>query len=71
MKIEDVVTNLSYKKLGNLRYGQALWNEFVSNPKYKQKCEEIKGTEADCFYNDKNIEPFLLAMKEVDNAQSE
>ena len=41
----------------DLRYGQAIFNEAMSM--WPDEVEKIRGTDDDCFYDDKKVKNFL------------
>jgi hypothetical protein len=48
------------------RRGQALFNHVANGP-YAAFTDKIRGTEADCFYDDKKIPAFYVALYEFCN----
>jgi hypothetical protein len=63
-KVQEWELNEFYKRVSiamsrfpDLRHGQAIFNEAVSM--WPDEVEKIRGTEDDCFYDDKKIKAFL------------
>lgn len=53
----DKRVKIAMMRFPKLRYGQALFNEACSM--FPAEVNKIRGTDDDCFYNDKKILAFL------------
>lgn len=69
--IDTIIQNAveEYQKTKGLRYGQCVFNSaFRLGQKIDEPLsdivEELRGTDVDCFYNDKNVELFCGALRE-------
>lgn len=68
---EDVLNILNkrvdaaIKHFPELRYGQALFNEALDM--FPEVVNEIRGTDDDCFYDDKKVSAFLNHFKVLRN----
>lgn len=59
----------------NWRLGQAIFNYFsdinlCENEEYVEKTEKLRGTDSDCFYQNKNINRFIHAIYDEENYKS-
>ena len=48
---------IAMSRFPNLRYGQAVFNE--AHGMWKEDVNKIRGTDDDCFYDDKKVPKFL------------
>lgn len=63
--VDSILIDRGYlkNKLPYQRYGQAVWNEMKIH--FSFEMVELRGTEFDCFYDDKKVDIFLSKLKEL------